>query len=117
MKWFAKWLRGEDVAQAVEAILDTKLRQTVTALGSVDDLVVEKIEADEQGKASFALPIPNDAAGERLITVGVIDAALTADCTVTVKGECERADINGDGVVDRFDLTVLGRDFRNPRCQ
>ena len=83
-----------------------------------DELVGENMKTDDVGKVTFPIHIPKDtSSGERLITIGVINTALTADCTTAVKGECDRADIDGDGIVTRRDLAILGRDFRNEQCQ
>ena len=82
-----------------------------------DELVGNIMKTDDAGNITFPIPIPKDAAGERLITIGVLDTALTADCTVNVKGECDRADIDGDGFVTRRDIAILGQDFRNLQCQ
>ena len=47
-------------------------------------------KTDRRGEASFDLPIPEDARpGLHLVTVGIDDTALTADCVVQVEGEGE----------------------------
>jgi hypothetical protein len=69
---------------------------TVTVTGLIPDRMVKVIlgsemvaigTADEAGAASVAFRIPADAqTGQRLVTVGSQDTALTADCSVVVEG-------------------------------
>jgi len=71
------------------------------------------------GGGSFKLKVPVDTnPGPHLVTVGVIDTALTADCTLIVKdkGACD-ADLNGDNVVDIRDAKLFARDFKTPSCR
>lgn len=48
MGLFSRWWRSQDVAASVEAILDSRLRETVTSLNSVASLSEEKMRLTEE---------------------------------------------------------------------
>jgi len=47
MSIFSRWWRERDVTAAVESVLDSKLRDTITSLRSVDELMEQKLELRE----------------------------------------------------------------------
>ena len=82
---------GGTVPILVEALLP---QQPIHAL--VGPEMVAKAVTDSRGNSEFDLPIPEDARdGLHLVTVGVDDTALTADCVVHVG---ERKIDGDDGV-------------------
>ena len=72
---------GETVKVVIE-----KLRPNAPIHGLLGPDLVFKGKTDDQAGGSIDFPIPNDTAtGFHLITVGVDDTALTADCVVEVR--------------------------------
>jgi hypothetical protein len=80
---------GDKVPVLVEGLLP---RAPVHAL--VGPELVAKAVTDERGNIKLGLPIPNDVRdGLHLVTVGVDDTALTADCVVQVGARANPGDV------------------------
>jgi hypothetical protein len=75
------------------------------------------IGADGTGEVSLPIPV-GTTQGNHLVTIGPDGAALTADCTVTVRDELACAgDLDNDGDVDRVDASVFAREFGRRDCR
>jgi hypothetical protein len=71
--------------KTVKVVLE-KLRPSAPIHGLLGPDLVFTGKTDDQAGGSIDFPIPKDAAtGFHLITVGVDDTALTADCVVEVR--------------------------------
>lgn len=88
---------GETITVAASGLFEED-----TAKVLLGDEMIVMAETDAAGDLSVAATVPEDAAsGLRLLTVGTMGTALTADCSVTVLGDC---DLDSDGRVDHRDI-------------
>ena len=105
-------LPGETVFVDVEDFLPNSelhlLLGDLEILGSTDD----------QGNGRIQVDLPeNLRVGKHLVTVGVLDTALTADLTLFVQSACNPdtlGDIDGNGTVNFADFLVLSANFGQP---
>lgn len=78
------------------------------------------LDANGEAKIDFPVP-PGTAPGFHLVTIGIDDTALTADCTLRVEREDDPdrcpADLDVDGDVDRVDASLFSRQFGRTNCR